>query len=159
MKNPFNFILDGLTYKDLAGKRQPRTFAVLGGIILFLLFFVFCALGLERNAILREAQATPRPLQVIALSTQTTVITQQPKELAGCPTNPEDWSLADVPISRNYKLIQPACVYDDLARTIAWALAVRQGYSRADATRALGFEAMPMKLLDRILMLTDIKAP
>ncbi len=159
MKNLFNTILDGLTYKDLAGKRQPRTFAVLGGIVLFLLFFAFCASALERSAMLREAQATPRPLQITALPTQTVVATESPTEVAGCPANPADWSLADVPISQNYKLIQPACVYDGLAHTVAWALAVRQGYSRADATTALGFDEMPMKPLDQVSILTDAKGP
>lgn len=55
MKNLFNFILDGLTYKDLAGKRQPRMFAVLSAVVLFLLFFVFSASGLEQNAMMSEA--------------------------------------------------------------------------------------------------------
>lgn len=159
MKNPFNFILDGLTYKDLAGKRQPRKFAVLGGIVLFLLFFVFCALGLERSAMLREAQATPRPLQMTALPTQTATPTGQPTESAGCPTQAGDWSLVDVPISQNYKQIQPACVYDGLAHTVAWALAVRQGYSRLEATTALGFDEMPMKPHDQVSILTDTKGP
>ena len=161
MKNPFNFILDGLTYKDLAGKRQPRKFAVLGGIVFFLLFFVFCALGLERSAMLREAQATPRPLQMTLLPTQTATATatEQPKESAGCPTQVNDWSLVDVPISQNYKRIQPACVYDGLAHTIAWVLAIRQGYSRAEATTQLGFNEIPMKPLDHISMLTDLKGP
>jgi len=159
MKNLFNNLLDGLTYKDLAGKRQPRTFAVLGGIVLFLVFLVFCASASDRNAMLREAQATPRPLQITALPTQTVVVTEQPTESVGCPTNPDDWSLADVPISQNYKRIQPACVYDGLAHTVAWALAVRQGYSRAEATTALGFDEMPMKPLDQVSILTDLKGP
>ena len=161
MKNPLNFILDGLTYRDIAGKRQPRAFTMLGGIALFLLFIVFCVFAVERNAMLREAQATPRPLTMAAPSFQlpTAVMTEQPTEVAGCPINPDNWSLADVPISQNYKLIQPACVYDGLAHTVAWALAVRQGYSRAEATTALGFDIMPMMRLEQVLILTDTKGP
>ena len=36
MKSLWKTILDGLTYKDLAGKRQPRAFTVLTGLILLL---------------------------------------------------------------------------------------------------------------------------
>ena len=163
MKNLLNTLLDGLTYKDLAGKRQPRAFALLGGVVLFLLFFAFCASALERSAMLRAAQATPRPLQITALPTQKPTVvataTRWPTDSTGCPSSPEDWSLVDVPISKNYKLIQPACAYNGLAHTVAWALAVRQGYSRADATTALGFDEMPMKPLRQVSILTETKGP
>ena len=159
MKNPLNFILDGLTYKDLAGKRRPRAFAVLSGIALFLVFFLFGAFALERNDMLDEAQATPRPLQITALPSQTMTPTNQPTETVGCPTNPDNWSFVEVIVSPNYKRIQPACVYDELAHTVAWALAVRQGYSRSDAATALGFEAMPMKALDQVSILSEAQGP
>ncbi len=35
MKNLLQKILDGLTYKDLAGRRQPRSYAVITGLLLF----------------------------------------------------------------------------------------------------------------------------
>ena len=37
MKSLWKTILDGLTYKDLAGKRQPRIYTVVTGLILLLL--------------------------------------------------------------------------------------------------------------------------
>jgi hypothetical protein len=59
----------------------------------------------------------------------------------------------------NYKTIQPACVYAGLERTIAWALAVRSGYSRGEATQALDFEEMPMARLDQVTIQTNTNGP
>jgi hypothetical protein len=53
-------------------------------------------------------------------------------------------------ISETYQVIQPACVYQGLEKTIAWALAVREGYSRAEATELLGFSEMPMRQMETV---------
>ncbi|MBL0348094.1 hypothetical protein [Candidatus Villigracilis affinis] len=68
----------------------------------------------------------------------------------GCPTDSSEWSFTPTMISENYQIIQPACVYQGLEKSIAWALAVREGYSRAEATELLGFSEMPMRQMETV---------
>ena len=51
MKTIFITILDGLTYKDLAGFRQPRAYTVISALILILLFTVAHRAGQLENPI------------------------------------------------------------------------------------------------------------
>lgn len=153
MKSLWKTILDGLTYKDLAGKRQPRIYTVVSGLILLLLIMAGGMAGLNRYLLMSRVQATPVsvpiPTQTIEpLETEPVAITSPTS--SGCPTNPAEWSLTPTIASNNYKAIQPACVYQGLEKTIAWALAVREGYSRAQATQQLGFTEMPMRQLQSV---------
>ena len=59
MKSLWKTILDGLTYKDLAGKRQPRIYTVVTGLILLLLFVAGGMAGLNRYLLMSRVQATP----------------------------------------------------------------------------------------------------
>ena len=59
MKSLWKTILDGLTYKDLAGKRQPRIYTVVTGLILLLLFMAGGMAGLNRYLLMSRVQATP----------------------------------------------------------------------------------------------------
>lgn len=98
-----------------------------------------------------QVQATPIAVQiteqVIVPPTATQIVeVYEP----GCPTDPAKWFFAEPVIPQNYKIIQPACVYQGLEKTIAWALAVRTGYSRAQATELLGFAEMPMRQLSQV---------
>ena len=162
MKSLWKTILDGLTFQDLAGRRQPRTFTVLALLILSVLLLAGSQAWLSHYLLMRPVRASAQPVSVPA-----TQADQQPVDLqapanessAACPTDPARWSLSDVVISQNYKTIQPACVYEGLARTVAWALAAREGYSRSEATTQLGFEAIPMRQLDRVTVLTDTQGP
>jgi hypothetical protein len=139
----FNSILDGLTYKDLAGKRQPRAFTVLAGVILLVVSMAGGLAFLNRLFLMSKVQATPVPVSLTSVPTQiveTVQPTQQTVEIwDGCPTDPGDWGFSPTYSSQTFSVIQPACVYQGLEKTIAWALAVREGYSRADATQLLGF--------------------
>lgn len=151
MKSLWNIILQGLTYPDLAGRRQLRSHTVMAIAILILLGLTSSFIFFKKMQTMKQVQATPIPVQinetVIVPATSTAVIeVYEP----GCPTNPENWSFADPVIPQNYKIIQPACVYQGLEKTIAWALAVRSGYSRAQATELLGFNEMPMRQLDQV---------
>ena len=151
MKNLLQKILDGLTYKDLAGQRQPRAYTVMTGIILLLLFMVAGVALLNRILVMRKVQETPKAVVVTVQAPSPTPIHQAIQaEPVGCPTDAEKWSLVSPYDSLNYDLIQPGCVYQGLERTIAWALAVREGYSRAEATQELGFTEMPMRRLDQV---------
>jgi hypothetical protein len=151
MKSLLQEILDGLTYKDLAGQRQPRAYTVITGILLLLLFMVAGVALLNRILVMRTVRETTKPVNVTAQATNVTPFRQAAQTTPmGCPTDPEKWSLVSVYDSLNYDLIQPACVYQGLERTIAWALAIREGYSRAEATQGLGFTEMPMRRLDQV---------
>lgn len=155
----FNSILDGLTYKDLAGKRQPRAFTVLAGVILLLVSMAGGLAFLNRFFLMSKVQATPVAVSLTLAPTQiveTVQPTQQTVELwDGCPTDPEDWGFSPTYSSQTYSVIQPACVYQGLEKTIAWALAVRGGYSRAEATQLLGFSEMPMRRLNQLTIPYD----
>ena len=157
----FNSILDGLTYKDLAGKRQPRAFTVLAGVILLLVSMAGGLAFLNRIFLMSKVQATAVPVSITLEPTQIVEAiqpTQQAVELwDGCPMDPEDWGFSPTYSSQTYSVIQPACVYQGLEKTIAWALAVREGYSRADATQLLGFTEMPMRQLNQLTIPYDGK--
>ena len=161
MKSIWKTILDGLTYKDLAGKRQPRTYTVITGLILLLLLMAGGLAGLNRYLLMHKVRATPEsvlmPTQgVKAMETELSGNTQAEGNVSsGCPTDSIVWSFSPTVISENYQVIQPACVYQGLERTIAWALAVREGYSRAEATQQLGFTEMPMRQLEKVTIPSD----
>ena len=61
-----------------------------------------------------------------------------------CLSDPGEWQFVASGVSGDsLERIKPACVYDGLGRTIAWVLAIREGYSRAEADQALGFTQPP----------------
>jgi hypothetical protein len=107
--------------------------------------------------------ATPESISLIIEATETIDLpvpaTLQPQHgtPVGCPTDSADWSLTPTYISKNYNVIQPACVYQGLEKTIAWALAVREGYSRAEATQQLDFTEMPMKQMGQVTIPANAK--
>jgi hypothetical protein len=153
----FKAVLDGLTYKDLAGRRQPRTYSLLTGLLLVLMLVLTACVILERNAMLRAVQGTPAAVQIKVEPTSTAVPTQAAQ--TACPTDPADWDFVEARPGSNLKRIEPVCVQTDLAKSVAWALAVREGYTRAKATQALGFAEAPMRRLNEVTILTDTKGP
>ena len=161
MNSLWKTILDGLTYKDLAGKRQPRIYTVVTGLILLLLLVAGGMAGLNRYLLMSRVQAMPEavsiPTQTIEPLETKPLATNPPEgaESFGCPTDSLEWSFTPTVISDNYQVIQPACVYQGLEKTIAWALAVREGYSRAEATEVLGFTEMPMRQMETVTIPKD----
>lgn len=153
MKSLWKTILDGLTYQDLAGKRQLRAYAVITLAILILLSLSSSLIFFRQMQYKNLVETTPVPVSTVMPATAESTATQpaivEPYE-PSCPTDPAKWSFADPVIPLNYKIIQPACVYQGLEKTIAWALAIREGYSRAQATVLLGFNEMPMRQLDQV---------
>ncbi len=150
MKQLWKTILDGLTFTDLAGRRQPRQYALVAGLILFSVLGVSAAIQVNRimlKYVMKETYA-PRIETESATPTQSTPLV--PPTKLPCPVDSNKWSLSDPVIEQNYKVIQPACVYDGLAYTVAWALAVRNGYSREQARQLLGFSELPMRQMDHI---------
>ncbi|MBI5965462.1 MAG: hypothetical protein HY863_18450 [Chloroflexi bacterium] len=165
MKSLLKMILDGLTYKDLAGHRQPRAYTVVTGLLLLLLLVTGGMTMFNRHLMMSMVRATPEaivlstqaPTDRVPEATQTSQpFIQQTGEISiHCPTDSADWSLTPTFVSENYQVIQPACVYQGLEKTIAWALAIREGYSRTEATEQLGFTEMPMRQKDRVTIPTD----
>jgi len=151
MNSLWKIILDGLTYTDLAGKRQPRIYTVVTGLILLLLLLAGGMAGLNRYLMMRHIQATPEAVS-IPTETQSPAETEttEAEASSGCPTDSGKWSFTPTMISKTYQVIQPACVYQGLEKTIAWALAIREGYSRAEATELLGFSEMPMRQMETV---------
>ena len=76
MKSLLQEILDGLTYKDLAGQRQPRAYTVVTGILLLLLFLVAGVALLNRILVMRTLRETPKPVNVTAQATNVTPFRQ-----------------------------------------------------------------------------------
>ncbi len=149
MKQLWNSILDGLTFTDLAGHRRPRRYAITAGIILFIALTLGGASWVNQLLLKYSMKETYAPV------TEKTSTPLLPTETASaaefpCPILSDEWSLSDAVIKQNYKVIQPACVYDGLAHSIAWALAVRNGYSREQARQLLGFSELPMRQMDRV---------
>lgn len=161
MNSLWKTILDGLTYKDIAGKRQLRLYTVVTGLILLVLCMAGGMAGLNRYLLMSRVRAVP---EVVSLPTQTmepaatepiATISSDGVDSTGCPTDSTEWYLTPTTISDNYQVIQPACVYQGLEKTIAWALAVREGYSRAEAAALLGFDEMPMRQMDTVTIPKD----
>lgn len=159
LKHLWNTILDGLTFKDLAGRRQPRGYAVITGVMLLILAFVAGLALVNRTLLMNTVQAEPVPVEGTEVEIPTAPVLSAVPTAIPCPVNADEWSLSDVVIKQNYKVIQPACVYDGLAHTIAWALAVRNGYSREQARQLLSFSELPMRQMDQVKIMTDTKGP
>ncbi len=164
MKSLLKTILDGLTYKDLAGHRQPRAYTVMTGLILLLILMAGGMAGLNRYLLMSRVQATPVSIILTTQEVTETKETNSPEPAQqengkpiGCPIDSADWSLTPTYISETYAVIQPACVYQGLEKTIAWALAIREGYSRAEATQQLGFNEMPMRQLETVTIPVNAK--
>jgi hypothetical protein len=169
------FLLDTLTYPDLAGKRHLRWYAKAALVILVGLGAVSVFGAVQYDRMMAGIVATPEPLvsatptlepvtatALALLPTSTLAPTDTPEPTATelpCPVDPEQWVLADTIPGTNLKKISPDCVYDGLARTIGWALAISEGYSRQEAAEALGFDGLPMTQSASVMAMTDTKGP
>lgn len=161
------------TYPDVAGKRHLRRYVKAALLIVFVLGIIAIYAGAQRQEIRSVLEATPvsvadilpswtpspEPVQPSATPTPNPDVTPTAPP---CPTDPEEWTLADLFTSQNYKRIYPDCVYDGLARTVAWTLASDAlGYTRIEAAQALGFSEPP-SVIDTdglITGMTDTRGP
>jgi hypothetical protein len=129
------------TYEeDLSGKRKIRSYA---RVTLFVLaaLTVFLALALVQQVQEHRGMAATKAIVLEPTSSPEA----EPTPLAeACPADPSDWTLVDVFENDARKAIEPACVYAGLARSVAWALAIQEGYSRQEAADELGFTAFPL---------------
>lgn len=159
MKPLWKTILDGLTFTDLAGRRQPRKYALVTGAILLIILMMAGALLVNRVLLQYSMKESYAPVVETGAQTPTESNLPAVPTVIACPVNANEWNLTDVPISINYKSIQPTCVYAGLEKTIAWALAINNGYSRDQARELLGFSELPMRQMDQAKILTDTQGP
>jgi len=152
-------MLNFFTYTDLSGKRRLRTYMIIAIASFTLLLLLAGGATLWRIWQFSPAEIAETPVfaPLAATTIPETTPTNTPE---ACPSDPADWALLDLPLSKNYKSLNPACVYAALERTVAWILAINEGYSRAEATEILGFSAMPMTMqTGELTILTDNKGP
>ena len=152
-------MLKFFTYTDLSGKRHLRSYAIVAIVLFVLLLLLAGGAALWRIGEFSPTDIAETP--VFAPLTETAIPEVMPSNTPeACPSDPADWALLDMPLSKNYKSLSPACVYTELERTVAWVLAINEGYSRAEATEKLGFSAMPMTMqTGELTILTDNKGP
>jgi len=152
-------MLNFFTYTDLSGKRRLRTYVIIA-IASFALLLLLAG-GATFWRILEFSPADIAETPVFAPLRETAIPDAIPTNTPeACPSAPVDWVLLDMPLSKNYKSLSPACVYAELERTVAWVLAINEGYSRVGATEKLGFSAMPMTMqTGELTILTDNKGP
>jgi len=161
------------TYPDVAGKRHLRRYVKAALLIAFVLGIIAIYAGAQRQEIRSVLEATPvsvadilpswtpspEPVQPSATPTPNPDVTPTAPP---CPTDPEEWTLADLFTSQNYKRIYPDCVYDGLARTVAWTLASQAlGYTGLEAGQVLGFSEIPyVAEMDGLITgMTDTRGP
>jgi len=167
---------DQLTYTDLGGRRHLRRYVVATLIIIVLILamiaYSFWARAQERAQFsgaslplsnIHETQtATALPMDEDGYTMTftpnpptTTPLPPTPTATADvCPTNPDEWNLVEIDPGNHLKRIEPACVYDGLARTVAWSLLAHMGYTEAEAAGMMGFAEIP----DWILTLDESTA-
>jgi hypothetical protein len=152
-------MLKFFSYTDLSGKRRLRSYVIIAIASFALLLFLAGGAMLWRVWEFSPAEIAETPVFVPLTETAIpeAIPTNTPE---ACPSDPADWALLDMPLSKNYKSLSPACIYAELERTVAWVLAINEGYSRAEATEALGFSSMPMTMqTGELTILTDNKGP
>jgi hypothetical protein len=129
------------------------------------IFIIVAAIGVvalvNRNQMVSQVMATPRPLDSNLIPTETALVTAPIIPVEGCPSDPAGWTLSNQAVlpGSNLKMIAPQCVYDNLERTAAWVYATTAlGYTRANAAAALGLESNTLITnLGNVTVLTDFK--
>jgi hypothetical protein len=146
-------------YKDLNGRRRLRRFASTALAILAVLAGM-ALLGEARSApqtpATQAAAAVPR---TAAVEPTAVPETDPPATSVPCPVDPEAWSFVEVFPDDHYRRIEPACVYTGLARTAAWMLLERMGYSKPAAAEALAFDLVPWEPRRSLYGFTNLKGP
>jgi len=136
-----NMLRDVLTYSaELSGRRKLRGY-VRAALIIAAVLLLALAIVLEKQYKNTHDMAAVATILYETSPTPPQGPTPTPET---CPSDPAGWQFVSSGISGdNLERIKPACVYDGLGRAIAWVLAIREGYSRAEATHALGFAQAP----------------
>lgn len=153
---------DHLTFATLAGRRRWRRYVIAAAFILVFVGLLFGWVGWQRVQAWVERSGSDTSING-EMSWQASVSSrakETPTPDAGsCPTDPELWALLDVYPGDNYKRIEPDCVYEDLAKSVAWHMLVRFGYTKPEAAELLDFPTLPWRPAQSIKGLTNTKGP
>ncbi|HUF37155.1 MAG TPA: hypothetical protein VMN57_01420 [Anaerolineales bacterium] len=152
--------MDFIFYRDLNGRPRLRRFAAAALALLTVL------VGL---ALLVAAQAGPGPVPSGRAHAGPIVLVQpepsptpspEPSPTASaCSDDPSSWSFVPIFPDDHYHRIEPACVYEGVARTAAWMLLARMGYSKTSAAEILSFKLPPWEPILTIHGYTNLKGP
>lgn len=152
---------DNLTYSDLSGKRKLRRYVMAALAILIFAAAMMVFSQFQRSQAQAEVFAPPKPVTAEAVSMKNPpapTATGEPTP-AGCPDDPTLWTFQDIFTGENLKRIEPDCVYEGLAQTVAWHMLERMGYSKPEAGEMLGFDGLPYRPVETIRGLTSLKGP
>lgn len=153
-----------LIFTTASGTTQLRGYVKVALGLFVILVALFGVNAYNRNQMVTEVMATPRPLEAgqMPAPTERAFVPVQPIA-EECPSDPADWTLTQntsMPGS-NLKGLSPQCVYDQLDKTAAWLYATYVlGYSRMDAANLLGFSNPPISYsfgVGQISVVTDYK--
>lgn len=137
-----------LIFTTASGKTQLRGYVKIALGLFVILIALFGVNAYNRNQMVTEVMATPRPLDSGQLTTPTERVVEASPAIEECPSNPADWTLTEnlTAPGSNLKGLLPQCVYDQLDRTASWLYATSVlGYSREDAADLFGFPNIPME--------------
>lgn len=152
---------DPLTYPDLAGRRKLRGYVLAALVIILFVAGIFLLGQAQQANVQTVLEATPRPVSQTVqavLPTQTLNPTTSPTP-EGCPDDPAQWTFHEVFPGDNYKRIEPPCVVDQLAQTVAWHMLERLGYPKPEAAHLLGIPELPWQPSTTITGLTNMQGP
>jgi len=148
------------TYSTRTGNKM-RNYVKVALVIFVIIAAMAVVAAFNRNQMVSEVMATPRPLDANLIPTVTAEVAVPVVPVEDCPSDPASWTLSEnttVPTS-NLKALGPLCVYDKLEKTVAWVYATTGlGYTRADAAAKLdlsldGLIAYPTN--SQIMVVTD----
>jgi len=170
-----------LTYTDLAGRRRLRRY-LLAAAAIFILIGAIIYLGWQQqqsllvqgagaptsvNTAAPQAEETfiptdsglalmeTQPSPTTALPTDASTVVPSDHTPVACPDDPNAWEFLDITRNDNFKKIDPPCVYDGLARTVAWDLLKVVGYSAPEAAEMLGVSDLPWRPVPEIIGMTN----
>jgi len=156
MKNLFMF-------NTASGKTQLRGYVKVALGLFVILAALFIVNLVNRNQMVSDVMATPRPLETSQIPAVTEQVPAQEPSVEECPSDPANWTLTEntsVPGS-NLKELSPQCVKDRLDRTASWLYATYVlGYSRMGAAQMLGFTELPISYsfgVAQIAVVTDFE--
>lgn len=151
-----------LTYMDISGRPRLRRFVsaalyILGSCLMLAIWTFFPKQPAQETA-LPVVRANNLHTRERALAVLVTGPVEEPVPDT-CPEDPREWSFVAIFPDDNYKRIEPACVYEGIARTAAWMLLQRMGYSKPEAAQQLGLDGMPWSPSEYAVAYTNYQGP
>jgi hypothetical protein len=150
---------DYISYENLTEQRPFRRYVIVAAILASCLTFLMGWVGWQQVQAWTEVGVSQENYESWQMSMPKSDVTETFQENDSCPTDPAAWTLLDIYPGDNYKRIEPTCVYDHLARTVAWHMLARLGYTKSEAAEQLGFDTLPWEPVSTINGLSSTKGP